>query len=562
MTVFIYAKLWRRSALDTDLGFYEIRYSGKPAAALRGFRALYLGVFFNIMIMATVSLAAIKIGQVMFGLSPIVSLLAASFGVAIYATLGGLTGSIWADFYQYSVAMVGAFFAAYYAVVSKDIGGISSLTELFTSPQVVEKMNLFPKADNVSLLMTIFILPVAVQWWNVWYPGAEPGGGGYIAQRMLSAKDEKNAVGATLLFNFLHYAVRPWPWIIVALVSLVMFPVSSTEETAAGKAFMASNPALVQQYEEGKLDTSSPHYAEVRLMKAHANGVGALAKAFPNVNDKFLKDDIAYPGMISKMPSGWLGLIVASLIAAYMSTIATHLNWGSSYFVQDFYVRFVNPECEPKKAVLIGRVCMLALLGVSGVVALWMTNAKNSFDILLQIGAGTGLLYILRWFWWRINAYSEISAMIASFVIACLFQWAAPVWGVEQAFEKAGLFNLMDYSAWKLVIGIALTTVVWVLTTYLTKPEKDEVLISFCRKIRAGGPGWKRFEKDVGVEAEGWDVPFGILCMMLGCVAVWSALFAAGKCVYGDFVMGGLLGVVAVVSTVVLMKCVNKVKLS
>jgi Na+/proline symporter len=562
LTVFIYAKLWRRSALDTDLGFYEIRYSGKPAAALRGFRALYLGIFFNIMIMATVSLAAIKIGQVMFGLSPVVSLVVASFGVAVYATLGGLTGSIWADFFQYSVAMVGAFFAAYYAVVSKDIGGISSLTELFTHPNVADKISLFPKADNVSLLMTLFILPIAVQWWNVWYPGAEPGGGGYIAQRMLSAKDEKNAIGATLLFNFLHYAVRPWPWIVVALVSLIMFPISSSEEVAAGKAYMASNVALVQQYEDGKLDKATPQYTEVRQMKAQANGVGALAKAFPTVNDKFLKDDIAYPGMISKMPAGWLGLIIASLIAAYMSTIATHLNWGSSYFVQDFYVRFINPTCVPKKAVMVGRMSMLALLVVSGLVALLMTNAKNSFDILLQIGAGTGLLYIMRWFWWRINAYSEISAMITSFVVACFFQWGAPAFGVEAAFEKAGLFQVMDFGAWKLVLGILLTTVVWVATTYLTKPEKDEVLINFCRKIRAGGPGWKKYQAEVGREATGWDVPFGILCMMLGCVAVWSALFSVGKLLYGDLGVGILLAVIAVVSTAVLMKFVGKVKLS
>jgi len=562
LTVFIYAKLWRRSALDTDLGFYEIRYSGKPAAALRGFRALYLGIFFNIMIMATVSLAAIKIGQVMFGLSPIVSLVVASFGVAVYATLGGLTGSIWADFFQYSVAMVGAFFAAYYAVVSKDIGGISSLTELFAHPNVADKISLFPKADNVSLLMTIFILPIAVQWWNVWYPGAEPGGGGYIAQRMLSAKDEKNAIGATLLFNFLHYAVRPWPWIVVALVSLIMFPISSSEEVAAGKAYMASNVALVQQYEDGKLDKANPQYTEVRQMKAQANGVGALAKAFPTVNDKFLKDDIAYPGMISKMPAGWLGLIIASLIAAYMSTIATHLNWGSSYFVQDFYVRFINPTCAPKKAVMVGRLSMLALLVVSGLVALLMTNAKNSFDILLQIGAGTGLLYILRWFWWRINAYSEISAMLASFVIACLFQWVAPSFGVEASFEKAGMFTIMDYGSWKLVIGITLTTIIWVATTYLTKPEKDDVLINFCRKIRAGGPGWKKYAAEVGRDATGWDVPFGILCMMLGCVAVWSALFSVGKLLYGDLGVGILLAVIAVVSTTVLMKFVGKVKLS
>jgi len=566
MTVFVYAKLWRRSALDTDLGFYEIRYSGRPAAALRGFRALYLGVFFNVMIMATVSLAAIKIGQVMFGLSPIRSLVVASFGVAVYATLGGLTGSIWADFFQYAVAMVGAFTAAYYVVSHEAIGGVASLGELFAHQEVASKIALFPSLQpgNVSMFMTLLILPVAVQWWNVWYPGAEPGGGGYIAQRMLSAKDEKNAIGATLLFNFLHYAMRPWPWIIVALASLVVFPMNTRDEVEAAQAYLAANEALVAQYEAGGLAKDSQQHGEVRLMKARAGGVGALAEAFPMVDDKFLRNDIAYPGMVSRMPKGWLGLIVASLIAAYMSTIATHLNWGSSYVVQDFYVRFVNKDCGPKQAVRVGRLCMLALLVSSGLVALWMTNAKNSFDILLQIGAGTGLLYILRWFWWRINAYSEIAAMVASFAMACAFQWLAPALGVEAAFERAGMFSVMDYGAWKLLLGILVTTLVWVAATYLTRPEPDDVLRAFCRKIRAGGPGWKRFEADLGKEVAGgmWDVPLGILCMMLGCVAVWSALFAVGKLLYGEMLVGGTLGALAIVATGVLMKLVNKVRLS
>ncbi|MDD4102566.1 MAG: Na+:solute symporter, partial [Kiritimatiellae bacterium] len=367
LTVFVYAKLWRRSALDTDLGFYEIRYSGRPAAVLRGFRALYLGVFFNIMIMATVSLAAIKIGQVMFGLTPVATLVYASIGVAVYATLGGLTGSIWADFYQYSVAMTGAFFAAIYAVKSSDIGGFNTLRELFANADVAAKMDLFPSgAGGLSALMTVLILPVAVQWWNVWYPGAEPGGGGYVAQRMLSAKDEKNAVGATLLFNFLHYAMRPWPWIIVALVSLVQFPVTPEPERTAAAGWLAANPALVSQYAAAKTEMPEAVRLQVRQAKAEAAGVGSLARAFPQVEDQFLRNDIAYPGMISKMPKGWLGLIVASLIAAYMSTIATHLNWGSSYVVQDFYLRFVNKNASPRHTVAIGRGAMLALLVLAG----------------------------------------------------------------------------------------------------------------------------------------------------------------------------------------------------
>jgi Na+/proline symporter len=568
MTVFVYAKLWRRSALDTDLGFYEVRYSGRPAAVLRGFRALYLGVFFNVMIMATVSLAAIKIGQVMFGLSPVATLLCASAGVAVYATLGGLTGSIWADFYQYSVAMVGAIFAAVYAVKSADVGGITSLKELFANADVQARMAIFPSAaGGLSTLMTVLILPVAVQWWNVWYPGSEPGGGGYVAQRMLSAKDEKNAVGATLLFNFLHYAMRPWPWIIVALVSLVQFPITPAAERGAARAWLAGNPALVERYDTAKAAMPEAERAKVRQAKAEAAGVGSLAAAFPRVDDQFLRNDIAYPGMISTMPKGWLGLIVASLIAAYMSTIATHLNWGSSYVVQDFFVRFVNRGLSPKKAVAVGRATMLALLVLSGLVALWMRNAKDSFDILLQIGAGTGLLYILRWFWWRINAWSEIAAMVISFAVAGFFQWGAGPLGVEDAMARAGLFGVMDYSAWKLVFGILVTTVGWLAVTYLTPPEKQEVLARFCGRIRAGGPGWRRVEaampraEGTGLRT-GWDVPTGLLCMMIGCLAVWSALFGVGNLLYGQTAMGSVLCVVAVVATAGLMRLAGKIRLS
>jgi Na+/proline symporter len=282
------------------------------------------------------------------------------------------------------------------------------------------------------------------------------------------------------------------------------------------------------------------------------------------VDDQFLRNDIAYPGMISTMPKGWLGLIVASLIAAYMSTIATHLNWGSSYVVQDFYARFVKRDLTPKQAVAVGRGTMLALLVLSGLVALWMRNAKDSFDILLQIGAGTGLLYILRWFWWRINAWSEISAMVISFAVACFFQWGAGPMGVESAMRDAGWFNVMDYSAWKLVIGILLTTAGWLAVTYLTPPEKQEVLARFCSKIRAGGPGWRKVEaaSDLPKAAGGWDVPTGLLCMMVGCLAVWTALFGIGNLLYGASLLGGALCAVSVASTICLMRLAGKIRLS
>ena len=503
LTVFVYAKLWRRSELATDLGFYEIRYAGTPAKALRGFRAVYLGLVFNVIIMGTVSLAAIKIGAAIFGLSPAVTLAIALAAVGVYATLGGLTGSIWADFYQYTVAMVGAIAAAYFAVKMCGPDGTGTLAGLFKNPAVAGKMNMLPALSGAgwkSTLMTIFILPIAVQWWATWYPGAEPGGGGYIAQRMLSAKDEKNAVGAVMLFNFLHYALRSWPWLIVALASLVVFP-----------------------------------------------DLESLRSAFPDAAEQFVKHDMAYPAMISKLPAGWLGLVAASLIAAYMSTIATHLNWGSSYLVQDFYVRFINPQSSPKKQVLVGRVCMLVLLVAGGVMALVLRNAKGGFDLMLQIGAGTGLLYILRWFWHRLNAWSEISAMIISFAVACFFEWGAPACGLTDWLTSGWRAEWLNLSAWKLILGVLVTTAGWLAVTFLTRPEPKELLDRFDAKIKA----------DLRV------LPRGVLCMVLGCLAVWSCLFGCGYLIYGiggianGGMVGGALLVISAAATAMLMKLVR-----
>ena len=517
MTVFIYAKLWRRSALNTDLGFYELRYSGRPAAFLRGFRAVYLGLFFNVIIMGTVSLAAIKIGAAIFGLSPVVTLAIALTAVGVYATLGGLTGSIWADFYQYSVAMVGAVAAAYFAVKMCGPDGTGTLSAVFSNPAVKAKMAMIPSVGangSLSLFMTLLVLPVAVQWWATWYPGAEPGGGGYIAQRLLSAKDEKNAVGATLLFNFLHYALRSWPWLIVALASIVVIP-----------------------------------------------NMEVLQASLPAECARFIKEDMAYPAMIAKLPSGWLGLVVASLIAAYMSTIATQINWGSSYLVQDFYARFLKKDASPKNQVLVGRLIMVALLFCTAGMALVLENAKGGFDLMLQIGAGTGLLYVLRWFWSRINAWSEISAMVISFLVACFFAFGAQHCGLitpEGCKEATGWLetgwraDIFDLGAWKLLLGVLVTTVGWILVTFLTPREKAEVLDAFNAKIHTGKTNF----------------PAAILCMVFGCLAVWSCLFGCGYLIYGyggvanGYALGGGLLAVSAVSTFVLMKLVGKVKLS
>ncbi|MEM1137307.1 MAG: sodium:solute symporter family protein, partial [Bacteroidota bacterium] len=350
LTVFVYARLWRKSGVLTDLEFYEIRYSGKEAAFLRGFRALYLGVFFNVCIMATVSLAAIKIGNIMLGLSPVQTLLIASIVTVLYSSLGGLKGVLITDFFQFIIAMAGILWATF---VILDLPEINGITNLLQHENVSNKLSFLPDFSDSENLVVLFIIPIAVQWWSVWYPGSEPGGGGYIAQRMISAKSEKHAIGATFFYNVAHYALRPWPWIIISLASLVIFP-----------------------------------------------EVADIKKAFPNIDDSILGNDIAFPAMLTFLPAGLAGLVLASLIAAFMSTISTHLNWGSSYVVYDFYKRFVNPEASEKSLVYVGRVTTVLLMLFASLLALVLTNALQAFNILLTIGAGTGLLFILRWFWW------------------------------------------------------------------------------------------------------------------------------------------------------------------
>ena len=508
LTVFVYAKLWRRSKVLTDLEFYELRYSGKAAAFLRGFRALYLGVFFNVLIMATVSLAIIKIGGVVLNLTPIQTLLIASLVTVVYSALGGLRGVLITDFFQFGIAMIGSIGAAVIALRLPQVGGFSAL---LANENVVSKLNLLPDFSNTEAFLVILVLPLAVQWWSVWYPGAEPGGGGYIAQRMLSAKSERHAVGATLLFNVAHYALRPWPWIIVALCSLLVFPT-----------------------------------------------LDSLRAAFPNVDPSVLRHDLAYPAMLTFLPHGLLGLVVASLIAAFMSTISTHLNWGSSYVVNDFYKRFINPEASEKRQVLVGRISTFGLMILAGILALLLSSALEAFHILLQIGAGTGLLFILRWFWWRINPYSEITAMVVSFVVAVYLQLIHPRTGLPEISTPV-----------RLVVGVSITTICWITVTLLTKPTESKTLRSFFRLVQPGGPGWKRVvdmarqEGEVLEEAkQAWDVPTGILCMVLGCFAVYSALFATGYWIYGEHTTASILTLAAAAWAFILTRAWKKLRMA
>ena len=477
LTVFVYSKLWRRSGALTDLEFYEIRYGGKSAAFLRGFRALYLGVFFNVMIMATVCLAAIKIGGVMLGLSPTETLVIASVVTVLYSSLGGLRGVLITDFFQFILAMVGTVWAANVLLDLPQVGGLDAL---LANKEVASLTSFLPDFSDTESLIPLLIIPLAVQWWSVWYPGAEPGGGGYIAQRMLAAKDEQNAMGATLLFNISHYALRPWPWIIIALCSVVVFP-----------------------------------------------NLESIGTAFPNIDPSIINDDLAYPAMLTFLPAGLLGLVIASLVAAFMSTISTHLNWGSSYVVNDFYQRFIKPDASEKELVMVGRVSTVLLMIFAALFALVLSNALQAFGILLQIGAGTGAIFILRWFWWRINAWTEISGMVISFVVAIVLEVIAP--------------NLVPAN-YKLVVGVGITTIGWLLVTLLTQPETEETLKGFAKHVNPT-VGWKAY-RSAEVATVG-DLPLQILGMFLGCVVVYTALFATGSFIYGNTWTGLILGAIS-----------------
>ena len=490
LTVFVYANLWRRSGVLTDIEFYELRYSGKPAAFLRGFRALYLGLVFNVLVMGAVSLAAVKFGEIVLGLPGWVTLTIACSITLAYSTLGGLKAVIITDFVQFTLAMIGSIWGMFYILGLPEIGGLSNL---ISHTNVVDKLSLIPDLSNPNAWVPVLLVPLAVQWWASYYPGAEPGGGGYIAQRMFSAKDEKNAVGATFFFNVAHYALRPWPWILIALASLVVFPELSD-----------------------------------------------IQKAFPNLPADKLGHDVAYPAMLTLLPSGLLGLVAASLIAAFMSTMSTQLNLGASYLVNDFYHRFIRPDATEKQLVRAGRLFTVVSIVLGGGLGLLLTSAGQAFTLLLMIGAGTGMIYILRWFWWRINAYTEIVAMISSIIIAGYFNF--------------GNSELEDWQ--KIVIGALLTTIVWIVATYFTPPDDEETLRGFVKKVNPGGPGWAKYSD--GVSTEPWPVPNGILSMVLGCTAVYGFLLGVGQLIYGHTDSGLMICGLGIIASIGLFKVWKK----
>lgn len=502
-TVFFYARLWRRSNVMTDLEFYELRYSGKAASFVRGFRAVYLGFFFNCMIMATVNLAACKIAGILFGLERWQTLVAVGILNVVFATFSGLWGVLIIDMIQFFIKMTAVIAAAYFALQLPQVGGLHGMIEKLSSakgPGGINYLNMLPDfSNNWDIAVAIFIIPIAVQWWSVWYPGAEPGGGSYIAQRMLASKSEKDSLGAVLFFNVAHYVLRPWPWIIVGLCSIIVYPQLSD-----------------------------------------------IQNAFPNLDPKLLGHDIAYPAMLKFLPVGFIGLMVGGLIAANSSTILTHLNWGASYLVHDFYRRFIKPDASEKHYVSAGRISTIILFAASSALAFFLDTAKDAFEIILQVGAGTGLLYLLRWFWWRINAWCEVTAMASSFVISI----------VLLILSKNGI-HISTHAG--LIITIIFTTMSWLLAAYFGPRTEQKVLINFYEKIRPIGPGWKEIKSlsSSSLEFEKYNFSMGLIGWISGCVVIWSALFTVGNFLYGRIEYGFFLLGIFCVSGVVLLRTIK-----
>ena len=485
LTVFFFARLWRRARVMTDVEFAEIRYSGKPAAFLRGFRALYLGIAINLIIMGWVTRAMIKILTISLGISPFVAVGICFVITVAYAVAAGLWAVLWTDLIQFVIKMSAVIVLAVYSV--KAVGGMDALiagvSKHFgseTAALSVLPVRVTPNGLEAYAWMPLLALSVflSMQWWAAYYPGAEPGGGGYVAQRIFSAKTERDGVLATLFFQVAHYALRPWPWIVTGLATVILYPTLEDKEAGYVHAF------------------------------------------------------------VDLLPTPWRGFMLAGFAAAYMSTIGTHLNWGASYLVNDFYKRFLKKNETEKHYVNVGRAATIFLFLASVGVTSQLTSVEKAWEFLLAMGAGTGLVLILRWYWWRINAWSEISAMVVSFLGSLVFMRVIP------PRFPAGDPNA---TAWVMISTVAVTTVAWIATTFLTSPEPNAKLDAFYRRVRPGGPGWRRVSERLGYGRE--SIPGGALAWtnwIAGIIAVYATLFGLGKLVFGQWGAGlGLLLVAA-----------------
>ncbi len=487
LTVFFFARLWRRAGVMTDVELAELRYGGKAAAVLRGFRAVYLGVAINLIIMGWVTLAMIKILTMSLNIDPIWAVAICFVITAAYSVAAGMWAVLWTDFFQFILMMTAVIVLAVYSVEA--VGGMAELKAGVTAHFGSERaaLSVLPVrlgAGGIEGYVWMPLLTLAVflsvQWWAAWYPGAEPGGGGYVAQRIFSARTERDGVLATLFFQVMHYAVRPWPWIVTALATVVLYPELADKESGYVKAF------------------------------------------------------------IELLPSPWRGLMLAGFAAAYMSTIATHLNWGASYIVGDVYKRFVKRNETDRHYVMVSRVVTILLFFASIGVTAQLTTVEGAWKFLIALGAGTGLVLILRWYWWRINAWSEISAMIASLVASMIaFQVVPPRFAAGDPRSDT----------WILLLTVAVSTVTWITVTFLTRPEPPAVLDAFYRKVRPGGPGWVAVSTRLGYGRE--QIPGGALAWtnwIAGVVAVYATLFGIGKLIFGNYASAAAFLVVAAVA--------------
>jgi len=502
MTVFLFARLWKRSGLLTDVQFAEMRYTGKPAAFLRGFRAIYLGLLMNCVILGWVTKAMTSIVGSVLGKSETASLAICIFFLipftGFYVSLGGLWGVLWTDLFQFVLKMAIVIAVAYYGV--KAAGGMSAMfaklgaIRAVAGPGASDITAMFPDFSRGLTAEAIWTLPVltflvhlGVQWWAFWYPGSEPGGGGYIAQRIFSARDERHGLLSVLWFNIAHYAVRPWPWILTALAAAALYPGLAHPET--GYMLVAT----------------------------------------------------------TTMPHALRGILIAGFMAAFMSTIATQLNWGSSYLVEDFYRRFIRRDASEKHYVNISRIATLLLVAASAFVSAQLATISQGWEVVLEVGAGTGGVYLLRWYWWRINAWSEISAMATALVMTLvLHQW--PIFGgsAPVIFAKTTLATT------------GLTTAVWVLVTLLTPAEPDDVLLNFYRKVRPHVTGWRRIAALAPELPQTRDLGRNLLAWVLGCAMVYATLFGVGKLCFGQIGTGSLLLGLATVCALLLYRDITQ----
>ncbi len=544
LTVFFFAKLWRRSGIVTDVEFVELRYAGKPAALLRGFRALYLGLFMNSIVLAWVNKAMEKIFQVTIpGIDAFTLVIICMVIIAIYASASGLIGTARIDALQFLIAIAGCILLAVIVVNIPDVGGVEGMKAKLSdwvfdfTPNVGSGSTVDPiLGGTLAISVGAFFAHLGLQWWSSWYPGADPGGGGYIAQRMMSAKDEKHSFFATLWFTVAHYCLRPWPWIIVALGSLVLLPRLSPE--------MIKNQNIIEEYKQ-----AFEVYSDYKISGEDYSSVISDPKLLAQVNEfksneEFFEsyENTVDPGkmypklMVKYLPTGLLGLLIAVFLAAYMSTIASQLNWGTSYLINDFYRRFIKKDASEKHYVLISRIAIILMMIVSLLITKYLlTTISGAWEFIINASAGIGAVLILRWYWWRVNAWSEISALIAPLIIYPIAHYG---FGVES-----------PITLYPTVIG---TSIVWLVVTYLTAPTKEETLKAFYEKIHPGGIGWKKYRiKYPHVKA---DCGYGRLFVswFFGVVLVYSALYATGRLIFKDYLVGGIAVLVCAVSIYVI----------